>query len=85
MIHLIWTFILGIIVGLVARWILPGADHMGLFMTGLVGVAGSFAGHFLAKAIGLEADGKPNGRFFSALISVGGAVLLLLILRFFHH
>lgn len=85
MFHLIWKFILGIIVGLVARWILPGADHMGLFMTGLVGVVGSFGGHVLAKAIGLEAEDRPNGRLFSALISVGGAVLLLVILRFFHH
>jgi uncharacterized membrane protein YeaQ/YmgE (transglycosylase-associated protein family) len=85
MFHLIWKFILGIIVGLVARFLLPGADHMGLLLTGIVGVAGSFGGHFLASAIGLESGEKPSGRIFSALISVGGAILLLLILRFFHH
>ena len=85
MFHLIWKFILGIIVGLVARFILPGAEHMGLFLTGIVGVVGSFGGHFLAQAIGLESGERPSGRIFSALISVGGAILLLLILRLFHH
>lgn len=85
MFHLIWKFILGIIVGLVARFLLPGADHMGLFLTGIVGVVGSFGGHFLASAVGLESGEKPSGRLFSALISIGGAILLLLILRFFHH
>jgi uncharacterized membrane protein YeaQ/YmgE (transglycosylase-associated protein family) len=85
MFHLIWKFILGIIVGLVARFLLPGADHMGLLLTGIVGVAGSFGGHFLAQALGLESGEKPSGHIFSALISIGGAIVLLLILRFFHH
>jgi uncharacterized membrane protein YeaQ/YmgE (transglycosylase-associated protein family) len=85
MFHLIWKFILGIIVGLVARFLLPGADHMGLFLTGIVGVVGSFGGHFLASAVGLESGEKPSGRLFSALISIGGAILLLLVLRLFHH
>jgi uncharacterized membrane protein YeaQ/YmgE (transglycosylase-associated protein family) len=83
--HLIWKFILGIVVGLVARAILPGGDHMGLLLTGVVGVVGSFGGHFLAQAMGLESGEKPSGRIFSALISIGGAILLLLILRFFQH
>lgn len=85
MFHLIWKFILGIIVGLVARFLLPGADHMGLFLTGVVGVVGSFGGHFLAQAIGFESGEKPSGRIISALISVAGAVVLLLIIRLIHH
>jgi len=85
MFHLIWKFLLGIIVGLVARFLLPGADRMGLFLTGLVGVAGSFGGHFLAHAIGLESGERPSGRTISALISICGAALLLLILRLFRH
>jgi len=85
MFHLIWKFILGIIVGLVARAILPGADRMGLILTGIVGVVGSFGGHFLAQTLGFESGEKPSGRIFSALISVAGAVILLLIIRLFHH
>jgi uncharacterized membrane protein YeaQ/YmgE (transglycosylase-associated protein family) len=85
MLHLIWKFILGLLTGYVARMVLPGADHIGFWLTGLVGVAGSFGGHFLAHAMGLESDGKPSGRIFSAMISVAGAVLLLVVLRFIKH
>ncbi len=85
MFHLIWKFILGLIVGLVARFVLPGHDPIGFWMTGLVGVVGSFGGHFLASAVGLESGDKPSGRVFSALISIAGAVLLLLALRYFRH
>lgn len=85
MFHLIWKFILGLIVGYVARFLLPGADRIGFWLTGIVGVAGSFGGHFLAHALGLESDQKPGGRIFSAIISVAGAVLLLVILRFIKH
>ena len=83
MFHLIWKFILGLVVGLVARMVLPGTDSIGFWLTGLVGVVGSFGGHFLASAVGLESGEKPSGRIFSALISIAGAVLLLLALRYF--
>lgn len=82
MFHLIWKFVLGLIVGCVARIVLPGADRIGFWLTGLVGVAGSFGGHWLAQALGLESGRKPGGRLMSALVSVAGAVLLLLLLRF---
>lgn len=82
MFRLIWKFILGLIVGYVARVILPGGDKIGFWLTGIVGVAGSFGGHWLAQTLGLESGQKPSGRIFSALISVAGAVILLIILRF---
>ncbi len=85
MFHLIWKFILGLIVGYVARFLLPGADKIGFWLTGIVGVVGSFGGHFLAHTLGLKSDEKPSGRIFSALISIAGAVILLVALRFFKH
>ena len=85
MLGLIWKFILGVIIGFTARFLLPGAEHIGFWLTGIVGVVGSFGGHFLASALGLESGEKPSGRIFSALISIAGAVLLLLALRFFRH
>ena len=85
MLGLIWKFILGLVVGFVARMLLPGTDPIGFWLTGILGVVGSFGGHFLASAIGLESGEKPSGRIFSALISIAGAVLLLLALRFFRH
>ena len=84
MFHLIWKFILGLIVGYIARLLLPGADKVGFWLTGIVGVAGSFGGHWIAQAVGLESGAKPSGRFFSTLISIVGAVILLLLLRFLH-
>lgn len=84
MLHVIWKFILGLIIGYVARFLLPGADGIGFWLTGLVGVAGSLLGHWIAHAFGLESDQKPAGRFFSALISIAGAVVLLLFLRLLH-
>jgi uncharacterized membrane protein YeaQ/YmgE (transglycosylase-associated protein family) len=84
MFHLIWKFILGLIIGYVARIILPGADKIGFWLTGIVGIVGSFGGHWVAQLLGMESGEKPSGRIISTLISVAGAVILLLILRFFH-
>lgn len=85
MFHLIWKFILGLIVGYVARLLLPGADRIGFWLTGLVGVLGSFGGHWLARMLGFESGERPRGRILSALISVAGALVLLLALRFLQH
>jgi len=85
MLNLLWKFVLGVVIGYLARIALPGADRIGFWMTGLVGVAGSFGGHWIAKKAGLHSGHKPMGRTLSALISVGGAVVLLLLLRLVHH
>jgi uncharacterized membrane protein YeaQ/YmgE (transglycosylase-associated protein family) len=85
MFHLIWKFILGLVIGYLARILLPGSDKIGFWLTGLVGVIGSFGGHGLAHMLGLESGDRPSGRLFSALISVAGAIILLILLRFLHH
>ncbi|WP_443082933.1 GlsB/YeaQ/YmgE family stress response membrane protein [Variovorax sp. HW608] len=69
-------FIVGIIVGAIARFIMPGADHMGILMTGLLGIAGSFVGGFIARIFSKPADGAlvhPAG----LILSVIGAMILL--------
>ena len=76
MLHLIWMCIVGIVVGAIARWIMPGAEGMGLFMTGLLGIAGSFVGGFIARIFSKPADGAvvhPAG----IILSVIGALVLL--------
>ena len=76
MLHLLWMFIVGIVVGAIARWIMPGTQNMGLFMTGLLGIAGSFVGGFIARLFNKPADGSvvhPAG----IILSVIGALLLL--------
>ena len=75
--HAIHSLLVGFVVGLLARAVLPGADHMGLLATTLLGVAGSLAGGFLGGVLSRPPEGAslhPAG----LLMSVVGAVLLLL-------
>jgi uncharacterized membrane protein YeaQ/YmgE (transglycosylase-associated protein family) len=76
MLHLIWMFIVGIVIGAIARFIMPGSEHMGILMTGLLGIAGSFVGGFIARLFSKPADGAlvhPAG----LILSVIGAIILL--------
>jgi len=78
--HLLWMLIVGIVVGAIARWIMPGAQAMGLLMTGIVGIAGSFIGGFIARLFSKPADGAvvhPAG----LLLSVVGALILLYVMQ----
>jgi uncharacterized membrane protein YeaQ/YmgE (transglycosylase-associated protein family) len=80
MFHLIWMFIIGIVVGVIAKWIMP-VGHMGLLMTGVLGIVGSFVGGFIARLFKKPADGAlvdPAG----ILLSIVGAVILLFIWRY---
>ena len=76
MFHILWMFIVGIVVGAIARWIMPGSEHMGLLMTGVLGIVGSFVGGFIARIFDKPADGAlvhPAG----LILSVIGALILL--------
>lgn len=80
MFHLLWMLIVGIVVGAIARWIMPGAQGMGLLMTGVVGIAGSFIGGFIARLFSKPADGAvvhPAG----LILSVVGALILLYVMQ----
>lgn len=75
--HIIGTLIIGFIVGLVARFFMPGKDKLGLILTTVLGIAGAWFGTWLGSAIGLYAFGEPAG----FIMSVIGAMLILLIYR----
>jgi uncharacterized membrane protein YeaQ/YmgE (transglycosylase-associated protein family) len=67
--------LLGLVVGLLAKWIMPGPDPGGTIMTILLGVGGAFVGGFLASQLGL---GTVTGfDLRSVAVATGGAVLLL--------
>jgi uncharacterized membrane protein YeaQ/YmgE (transglycosylase-associated protein family) len=70
-------FIVGIVVGLIARAIMPGA-HMGLIMTGILGIIGSFVGGFIARLFSKPPEGAP---FHPAgiIMSIVGAVIVLFV------
>ena len=71
--------VLGLVVGLLAKWIMPGDDPGGLVMTIVLGVAGAFVGGWVATQLGL---GSVTGfNLGSVAIAVAGAVLLLFLNR----
>lgn len=75
--QLIWTLIIGLIVGAVAKLLMPGKDPGGFIVTILLGIAGSFVGTFIGRAIGMYRDGSSAG----FIMSVIGAMILLLLYR----
>lgn len=73
--------IMGLIVGVLAKWIMPGNDPGGLIITILIGVAGAFVGGFVGSLAGL---GRVTGfNLMSLLLATGGALLLLYGYRLF--
>jgi uncharacterized membrane protein YeaQ/YmgE (transglycosylase-associated protein family) len=73
---LLWI-LFGLIVGAVAKLIMPGRDPGGIIVTILLGVVGSLLGGWLGQALGLYGPGEPAG-FIMAVI---GAIILLLLYR----
>ena len=80
MLHFLWSLVVGFVIGLIARAVVPGVDQMGIIATTLVGIVGSVIGGFIGRAISKP---DPGSRFHAAgfLMSVVGAIVLLLILR----
>ena len=76
---IIMWILLGLVVGALAKWIMPGKDPGGLIVTILLGIAGALVGGWIGTFIGF---GKVSGfDFRSLVIAVGGAVLLLFAYR----
>ena len=73
MLHLLWTFLIGLVVGSIAKFLLPGKDPGCWIVTAALGIAGSFLGTWLGRAVGFYAEGRSAG----FIMSVVGAVILL--------
>lgn len=71
---IITTLIVGLIIGAIAKFLMPGNDPGGWIVTILLGIAGSFVGNFIAGALGMA---SPVGWIGSIL----GAMLLLFVYR----
>jgi uncharacterized membrane protein YeaQ/YmgE (transglycosylase-associated protein family) len=76
--HIIGWIVFGLVVGLVAKFLMPGRDPGGFVITALIGIVGAVVGGFLGRVIGLYKDGDPVG-FVMAVI---GAIVLLAAYRF---
>ncbi len=75
-----WLLV-GLIVGALAKWLMPGKDPGGFFITILIGIAGAMVGGFLASLIGI--GGVSGFNFGSIMVAVAGALLLLWLYRKF--
>ena len=78
MLHIIWYIIVGLVVGLIARAIMPGVQHLGLIMTTLLGIGGSIVGGLIGRLFSKPA---PGSTFHPAgfIMSIIGAIILLFI------
>ncbi len=74
---LLWAIISGLIIGIIAKVIMPGRDGGGFVMTAILGIAGSFVGTFVGQVF--------FGRYYQAgfIMSVLGAIALLALYRMF--
>ena len=75
--HFLGTLIIGLIVGAIAKFLMPGKDPGGIIITMLIGIAGALIAGFLGRALGWYVPGEPAGFIASVL----GAILLLIIYR----
>ena len=74
---IIWTLIIGLLAGFVAKLLMPGRDPGGFIITMLLGVAGAFVATWLGQALGWYEAGEGAG-FIGAVV---GAVIILIIYR----
>jgi uncharacterized membrane protein YeaQ/YmgE (transglycosylase-associated protein family) len=77
--HLLWTLLIGLIVGVVAKLLMPGKDPGGIIITILLGIAGSFVASLLGRAVGFYQETAGAGFVMSVL----GAMLLLWVYHLF--
>jgi len=74
---IIWILAIGLVIGFIAKLLMPGRDPGGCIITMLIGLAGAFAASYLVRAIGWYEPGQPAG-FIGSIV---GAMLLLLLYR----
>ncbi|HME99395.1 MAG TPA: GlsB/YeaQ/YmgE family stress response membrane protein [Terriglobia bacterium] len=75
--HLLWMIVVGLIVGALAKLIMPGRDPGGIIVTILLGIAGSVVAGLVGRAVGWYSEGQPAG-FIASII---GAIIILAIYR----
>ena len=78
LIDIIGALMIGLFVGLIARFLVPGPDPMGCLATSLLGIAGAFVGGFLSRFFFAHHVGYLRPGFLASLV---GAILVLLLVR----
>ena len=74
---MIWTLLVGLIVGAIAKMLMPGKDPGGIVITMIIGIVGAMIANFIGQSLGWYGTNEPAGIFASVI----GAVILLAIYR----
>jgi uncharacterized membrane protein YeaQ/YmgE (transglycosylase-associated protein family) len=69
--------VFGLIVGIVAKFLMPGRDPRGFVITGIIGIVGALLGGYLGRAVGWYREGEPVG----FVVAVIGSIILLALYR----
>jgi uncharacterized membrane protein YeaQ/YmgE (transglycosylase-associated protein family) len=77
MLHWLWVVLIGLVIGALAKLIMPGKDPGGFIVTILLGIAGSLAATWIGRTLGWYAEGQSAG----FVMSVIGAIVLLALYR----
>jgi uncharacterized membrane protein YeaQ/YmgE (transglycosylase-associated protein family) len=77
MLEIIWIVVIGLVVGALAKLVMPGQDPGGWFVTALLGMGGALVATFVGRFIGLYGPGQGAG----VIASIVGAILVLLVYR----
>ncbi len=75
--NLLWTIVVGFVIGAIAKLLMPGRDPGGFILTILLGIAGAFMATYIGQHLGWYREGQPAG-FIGAVL---GAILILIIYR----
>lgn len=75
--ELLYTILIGLAAGIIAKFLLPGKDPGGLIITTLLGIAGALVAKYIGQALNWYAEGEAAG----FIASVFGAIILLLLYR----
>ena len=75
--NIVWIVVIGFVIGLIARLLMPGRDPGGFILTILLGIAGSFVATYIGQHFGWYRQGQPAG-FIGAIL---GSILILLVYR----
>jgi uncharacterized membrane protein YeaQ/YmgE (transglycosylase-associated protein family) len=76
---IIGWIVFGLVVGIVAKFLMPGRDPGGFIITAVLGIVGALLGGFIGQALGFYREGEPAG----FLMAVIGSIILLLLYRMF--
>ncbi len=75
--HIFGWIVFGLVVGIVAKFLMPGRDPGGFIITALLGMVGAVVGGFMGRMIGLYGDGDPIGFIMAVL----GSIVVLVVYR----